>query len=95
MVKNTGRFKRGHLNVRRIEVTAIRAAAAAQDKRRRARLGVYRAAGTLANKRVFATVEPGAGRPDGATVDAEGYFWSARIGGAARKKRSFRRGCTE
>ena len=48
MVKNTGRFKRGHLNVRRIEVTAIRAAAAAQDKRRRARLGVYRAAGTLA-----------------------------------------------
>ena len=37
--------------------------------------------GTLANRRVFAAVEQGTGRPDGLTVDAEGYVWSAHFDG--------------
>lgn len=41
------------------------------------------AAGTIRNRRVFATTAPGEGRPDGATVDAEGYLWSARVGGSS------------
>jgi sugar lactone lactonase YvrE/DNA-binding IclR family transcriptional regulator len=33
--------------------------------------------GTLGKRRVFARIEPGEGRPDGLTVDAEGCIWSA------------------
>lgn len=38
--------------------------------------------GRIANRRVFAELAAGEGTPDGATVDAEGYLWSARTGGA-------------
>ncbi|WP_020592499.1 SMP-30/gluconolactonase/LRE family protein [Kiloniella laminariae] len=38
--------------------------------------------GDLANERVFATVLPGKGRPDGATVDQEGCLWSAHFAGS-------------
>ena len=43
-----------------------------------------RATGEIANQRVFAHVpdQPGEGGPDGMTVDAEGYVWSARWGGS-------------
>jgi len=37
--------------------------------------------GALSNQRVFARVPRGEGAPDGMTVDAEGYVWSARWGG--------------
>ncbi len=37
------------------------------------------ALGTAANRRVFAMVESGHGGPDGMTVDAEGFVWSAQI----------------
>jgi D-xylonolactonase len=45
-----------------------------------------RASGEISNRRVFARVPsaedtPGEGGPDGMTVDAEGYVWSARWGG--------------
>jgi sugar lactone lactonase YvrE len=33
--------------------------------------------GAIANRRVFARLEPHQGGPDGATVDAEGCYWSA------------------
>jgi sugar lactone lactonase YvrE len=39
------------------------------------------AAGSIANRRVFATVAPGEGLPDGAAVDSEGCYWSARFMG--------------
>ncbi len=39
------------------------------------------ATGQISNRRVFCEVAQGEGLPDGATVDAEGYFWSARIFG--------------
>jgi len=38
-------------------------------------------AGTLANRRVFATVPAGAGRPNGLAVDREGGVWSVRSDG--------------
>lgn len=40
--------------------------------------------GAIANQRVFVRVPKGAGEggPDGMTVDAEGYIWGARWGGA-------------
>jgi L-arabinonolactonase len=38
-------------------------------------------AGEIRNRRVFATVPEGEGVPDGATVDAEGFLWSARFDG--------------
>jgi D-xylonolactonase len=39
--------------------------------------------GAISNQRVFVTVPdaPNEGSPDGMTVDAEGYVWSARWGG--------------
>ena len=37
--------------------------------------------GEITNRRVFATVDEGEAVPDGMTVDAEGYVWSARWGG--------------
>jgi len=37
--------------------------------------------GAASNRRVFATIDAGAGVPDGSTVDAEGYLWSAHWGG--------------
>jgi sugar lactone lactonase YvrE len=39
--------------------------------------------GAISNQRVFVTVPrtPGEGNPDGMTVDADGYIWSARWGG--------------
>lgn len=39
------------------------------------------AAGTMSNRRVFAEVAAADGVPDGATVDAEGYLWSAHMRG--------------
>ncbi|HEY4162252.1 MAG TPA: SMP-30/gluconolactonase/LRE family protein [Dongiaceae bacterium] len=38
--------------------------------------------GTASNRRLFATVDPSAGVPDGSTVDAEGYLWSTHWGGS-------------
>lgn len=37
--------------------------------------------GNIANERVFATIPPGQGRPDGAAVDVEGCLWSAHFAG--------------
>lgn len=37
------------------------------------------ATGAMANRRRFATLSNEAGRPDGATVDAEGHYWSAGV----------------
>ncbi len=37
------------------------------------------AAGRIANRRVFVEVAEGHGGPDGMTVDAEGYVWSAQF----------------
>jgi sugar lactone lactonase YvrE len=39
------------------------------------------ATGLVSNKRLFATVKGLGGVPDGATVDAEGHYWSAIAGG--------------
>jgi sugar lactone lactonase YvrE len=36
--------------------------------------------GTLSNKRTFQSYGPEGGMPDGATVDAEGFYWSAFMG---------------
>lgn len=33
--------------------------------------------GSISNRRVFARIEEADGMPDGATIDAEGYLWSA------------------
>jgi sugar lactone lactonase YvrE len=37
------------------------------------------ARGEIANRRVFVEAEPGHGGPDGMTVDAQGYVWSAQF----------------
>jgi sugar lactone lactonase YvrE len=37
--------------------------------------------GSLANKRVFVTIEEGAGAPDGPVVDSEGCLWTGLFGG--------------
>ncbi len=39
--------------------------------------------GTVGDRRVFAILGDDDGKPDGATVDAEGYFWNARINAGA------------
>jgi len=39
------------------------------------------ASGAISNQRVFAAVAPNEGIPDGMTVDAQGYVWSARWDG--------------
>lgn len=41
-----------------------------------------RVTGALSNRRVFVEIPSGEGVPDGLTVDAEGYVWSARWGGS-------------
>jgi len=38
--------------------------------------------GTIHNRRIFAQLPEGSGVPDGATVDAEGFLWSANFGGS-------------
>ena len=43
-----------------------------------------RATGDLSNQRVFVDVSDEVGGPDGMTVDAEGYVWSALLGGSCR-----------
>lgn len=40
------------------------------------------ATGTLAHTRVFAEPGEAEGRPDGAAVDREGYYWSAGVSAA-------------
>jgi sugar lactone lactonase YvrE len=37
--------------------------------------------GTPSNRQVFVTTHGLAGRPDGGTVDAEGFYWMAAVGG--------------
>ena len=37
--------------------------------------------GELENRRVFVTIDPSLGRPDGLTVDNEGHIWLAHWGG--------------
>jgi sugar lactone lactonase YvrE len=37
--------------------------------------------GAIANKRIFCVAPEGEGRPDGAAVDSEGCYWSARYDG--------------
>ena len=39
------------------------------------------ASGELTNRRLFVDLQGQLGRPDGATVDTEGYLWSAEYGG--------------
>lgn len=39
------------------------------------------ATGAITNQRVFRTLDPEFGRPDGATVDSEGFYWIAAVGG--------------
>jgi len=39
--------------------------------------------GNLSNQIIFVEIAPGQGVPDGMTVDAEGYVWSARWDGGA------------
>jgi D-xylonolactonase len=52
------------------------------DRFRHIRLFDYdEASGQLSNPRPFLTAAPGDGKPDGMTVDAEGYVWSARWNG--------------
>jgi sugar lactone lactonase YvrE len=41
-----------------------------------------RATGAISRQRLFVKVPEGEGVPDGMTVDAEGYVWSARWGGS-------------
>jgi D-xylonolactonase len=38
--------------------------------------------GAISNRRVFVETEPGQGGPDGMTVDADGFIWSARWDGS-------------
>lgn len=40
------------------------------------------ATGGIANRRVFATVDDAAGRPDGAATDMDGFYWSGGVSAA-------------
>ncbi|MBV8168813.1 MAG: SMP-30/gluconolactonase/LRE family protein [Alphaproteobacteria bacterium] len=53
------------------------------DSRRRTvwRYDYDPATGSASNRRVFCVAREGEGRPDGAAVDAEGCYWSARYAG--------------
>ena len=42
--------------------------------------------GTLGSPRVFATIDPADGWPDGSTVDAEGHVWIGLWGGARARR---------
>lgn len=42
--------------------------------------------GSLANKRVFVTIEEGAGYPDGPVVDSEGCLWTGLFGGWSARR---------
>jgi len=42
--------------------------------------------GSLANKRLFVTIEDGAGYPDGPVVDAEGCLWTGLFGGWSARR---------
>jgi sugar lactone lactonase YvrE len=42
--------------------------------------------GSLANKRVFVTIEEGAGYPDGSVVDSEGCLWTGLFGGWSARR---------
>ncbi|HWU56682.1 MAG TPA: SMP-30/gluconolactonase/LRE family protein [Rhizomicrobium sp.] len=42
--------------------------------------------GSLANKRIFAAVEDGAGYPDGSVVDSEGCLWTGLFGGWSARR---------
>jgi sugar lactone lactonase YvrE len=42
--------------------------------------------GALANKRLFVTIEDGAGYPDGPVVDAEGCLWTGLFGGWSARR---------
>jgi sugar lactone lactonase YvrE len=42
--------------------------------------------GSLANKRVFVTIEQGAGFPDGPVVDSEGCLWTGLFGGWSARR---------
>ncbi len=53
------------------------------DKRVIYQFDYDRATGAIANQRVFVRVAPDDGVPDGMTVDAEGYVWSARWDGSS------------
>ena len=44
--------------------------------------------GSLANKRLFVTIEEGAGYPDGPIVDSEGCLWTGLFGGWAARRYS-------
>ena len=37
--------------------------------------------GALSNQRIFATLDPASGEPDGSVIDADGYLWNAGWGG--------------
>jgi len=45
-----------------------------------------RSDGSLANKRVFVTIEQGAGYPDGSVVDSEGCLWTGLFGGWSARR---------
>ncbi len=42
--------------------------------------------GTLSNRRLFVTIEDGAGWPDGPVVDSEGFVWTGLFGGWAARR---------
>ena len=42
--------------------------------------------GSLADKRIFATIEEGAGYPDGPVVDSEGCLWTGLFGGWSARR---------
>ncbi|HEX2803019.1 MAG TPA: SMP-30/gluconolactonase/LRE family protein, partial [Sphingomicrobium sp.] len=44
--------------------------------------------GSVGPRRLFATIEPEAGNPDGPTIDSEGHLWVALYGGWAARRYS-------